>query len=193
VAIAALALWICTVAAGAYLLATAKRYGNSESAPAEPVEQVTVSASAASSGPDPALGKVPAPEKPARVRDPFAPPSLQRERSESLPLMRALVEFVHPALGMIGFGFWFGYLVSGDRLFLAISLGILLGAIAAGVSWFTVNTRAVKRAAAAEAAGEPGIEDPRFAPHTFSPRVLVVHGVGAALTLLIAALITARV
>ena len=191
-AIAALVLWICTVAAGAYLLATAKRYGNSESAPSEPVEQVSVSASATSPGPDPALGKVPAPEKPARVRDPFAPPSLQSERSESLPLMRALVEFVHPALGMIGFGFWFGYLVSRDRLFLAISLGILLGAIAAGVSWFTVNTRAVKRAAAAEAAGEPGIEDPRFAPHTFSPRVLAVHGVGAALTLLIAALITVR-
>jgi hypothetical protein len=193
VAIAALVLWICTVAAGAYLLATAKRYGNSESAPSEPAAQVSVSAGATSPGPDPALGKVPAPEKPARVRDPFAPPSLQRERSESLPLMRALVEFVHPTLGMIGFGFWFGYLVSRDRLFLAISLGILLGAIAAGVSWFTVNTRAVKRAAAAEAAGEPGIEDPRFAPHTFSPRVLVVHGVGAALTLLIAALITARV
>jgi len=94
---------------------------------------------------------------------------------------------------MIGFGFWFGYLVSRDRLFLAISLGVLLGAIAAGVSWFTVNTRAVKRAAAAEAAGQPGVEDPRFAPHAFSPRVLIVHGAGATLTLLIVALITARV
>jgi hypothetical protein len=187
VAIAALVVWICTVAAGTYLLATATRYGNSESAPSEPV---SVSATAASPARDPAMGKVPAPEKPARVRDPFAPPSLQRERSESLPLMRALVEFTHPALGMIGFGFWFGYLVSRDRLFLAISLGVLLGAIAAGVTWFTVNTRAVRRAAAAEAAGEPGVEDPRFAPHTFSHRVLIVHGAGAALTLLIAALIT---
>jgi hypothetical protein len=180
VAIAALVLWICTVAVGTYLLATATRYGNSEPAPSEPV-------------PVAAMGKVPAPEKPARVRDPFAPPSLQRERSESLPLMRALVEFAHPALGMIGFGFWFGYLVSRDRLFLAISLGVLLGTIAAGVTWFTVNTRAVKRAAAAEAAGQPGVEDPRFAPHTFSPRVLIVHAAGAALTLLIVALITVRV
>ena len=90
--------------------------------------------------------------------------------------MRALIEFVHPALGMIGLGFWFGYLVSRDRLFLAISLGILLGAIAAGLSWFTANTRAVKRAAAAEAAGEPGMEDPRFAPQAFSRRVLMLHG-----------------
>ena len=107
--------------------------------------------------------------------------------------MRALIEFSHPALGMIGFGFWFGYLVSSDRVFLAISLGVLLGTIAAGVTWFTVNTRAVKRAAAAEAVGEPAVEDPRFAPHTFSPRVLIVHGTGAALTLLIAALITIHV
>jgi hypothetical protein len=183
VAIAALVLWMCTVAVGTYLLATATRYGNAESAPSEPV---SVSATAASPAADPAPGE------PPRVRDPFAPPSLQRERTESLPLMRSLVEFAHPALAMIGLGFWFGYVVSRDRLFLAIGLGILLGAIGAGVSWFTVNTRAVRRAAAAEAAGEPGIEDPRFAPQSFSPRVLILHAVGAALTLLIAALITAR-
>jgi hypothetical protein len=107
--------------------------------------------------------------------------------------MRSLIEFTHPALAMIGLGFWFGYLVSRDRLFLAIGLGIMLGAIGAGVSWFTANRRGVKRAAAAEAAGEPGVEDPRFAPQTFSPRVLILHGAGAALTLLIAVLIVAGV
>jgi hypothetical protein len=183
VAIAALVLWMCTVAVGTYLLATASRYGVSEPAPAEPV---SVPAAATSTAADTA--SVP----PARAKDPFAPPSLQRERSESLPLLRSLVEFAHPALGMIGVGFWFGYVVSRDRLFLAIALGIMLGAIAAGLSWFTVNRRGVKRAAAAEAAGQPGIEDPRFAPQTFSPRVLMLHGAGAALTLLIAALITVR-
>ena len=185
-AIAALALWMCTVAVGAYLLATARRYGNAEAAPSEPV-------SVSAGQPAASAADAPAPATPARVKDPFAPPSLQRERSESLPLMRALVEFAHPALGMIGLGFWFGYVVSRDRLFLAISLGILLGAIGAGLSWFTVNSRAVKRVAAAEAAGRPGVEDPRFAPHTFSPRVLIAHGTGAALTLLIAVLITVRV
>jgi hypothetical protein len=186
VAIAALALWMCTVAVGAYLLATARRYGNTEAAPSEPV---SVSAGQPSASP----AGAPAPATPARVKDPFAPPSLQRERSESLPLMRALVEFAHPALGMTGFGFWFGYLVSRDRIFLAISLGVLLGTICAGLTWFTVNSRAVKRVAAAEAAGQPGLEDPRFAPHTYSPRVLILHGAGATLTLLIAVLITARV
>jgi hypothetical protein len=186
VAIAALVLWICTVGVGAYLLATARRYGNTEAAPSEPV---SVSAGQPSASP----AGAPVPATPARVKDPFAPPSLQRERSESLPLTRALVEFAHPALGMTGFGFWFGYLVSRDRIFLAISLGILLGTICAGLTWFTVNSRAVKRVATAEAAGRPGLEDPRFAPHTYSPRVLILHGAGAALTLLIAALITVRV
>jgi hypothetical protein len=178
VAIAALVLWLCTAGIGTYMLATATRFGaaaaEEEAAPAEPA-------------PVPA-----APETArAKVRDPFAPPSLQRERSESLPLMRSLIEFTHPALAMIGLGFWFGYVVSRDRTFLAIGLGIMLGAIAAGASWFTANHRAVKRTAAADAAGQPA-GDPRFAPQAFAPRVLILHGVGAALTLLIAALITAR-
>jgi hypothetical protein len=185
VAIAALVLWVCTAGVGTYMLATATRFGAGSAsgsgadepapAPAEPV-------------PVPAVPGTPAP---AKVRDPFAPPSLQRERSESLPLMRSLIEFTHPALAMIGLGFWFGYVVSRDRTFLAIGLGIMLGAIAAGLSWFTANHRAVKRASAAEAAGQPA-GDPRFAPQSFPPRVLILHGVGAALTLLIAALITAR-
>jgi hypothetical protein len=192
VAIAALVLWICTVAVGAYLLATARRYGNTEATRSEPVPVAAGQPSASPAG-APAPAPAPAPATPARVKDPFAPPSLQRERSESLPLLRALVEFAHPALGMTGFGFWFGYLVSHDRIFLAISLGILLGTVCAGLTWFTANSRAVKRVAAAEAAGQPGLEDPRFAPHTYSPRVLILHGTGAALTLLIAALITARV
>ena len=178
-AIAVLVLWICTAAVGTYLLATATRMAGPESVPSEAEAAVAASPAAA----------------PARraSRDPFAPPSLQRQRSEQLPLARSLAEFAHPALAMIGFGFWFGYVVSRDRLFLAIGLGILLGAIGAGLSWFTVNTRAVRRAAAAEAAGRPGVEDPRFAPQSFSRRVLTLHAVGAALTLLFAALIAARV
>ena len=181
-AIAALVLWLCTAGIGTYLLATATRFGaaataEEEPAPAEPAPVPAAPADSAAA--------------PAKVRDPFAPPSLQRERSESPPLLRSLVEFTHPALAMIGLGFWFGYVVSRDRTFLAIGLGIMLGAIAAGLSWFTANHRAVKRAAAADAAGQPA-GDPRFAPQSFSPRVLILHGVGAALTLLIAALITAR-
>jgi hypothetical protein len=90
---------------------------------------------------------------------------------------------------MIGIGFWLGYVVSHHRLFAVIGLGILLGAICAGVSLFTVNTRAARRAAAAE--GEP-VAAPGTAPLTASPLVLTLHGVGATVTLLLAVLITVR-
>jgi hypothetical protein len=84
--------------------------------------------------------------------------------------------------------------VSRDRLFAAIGLGILLGAVCAGLSWFTVNSRARRRAAsAASDGGESAPPAPSTAPLLSSPRLLVLHAVGAALTVLFVALITARV
>jgi hypothetical protein len=104
-----------------------------------------------------------------------------------LPGLKDLAEFAHPALAMIGLGCWLGYVVSRDRLFAVIGLGILLGAICAGVSLFTANTRAARRAADAEPATAPG-----GAPLTASPLVLTLHAAGAALTLLFAVLIAVR-
>jgi multisubunit Na+/H+ antiporter MnhC subunit len=101
--------------------------------------------------------------------------------------MKDLAEFTHPALAMIGIGFWLGYVVSRDRLFAVIGLGILLGAICAGVSLFTVNTRAARRAAADAAPAARGT-----APLTASPLVLTLHAIGATLTLLFAVLIAVR-
>ena len=66
-------------------------------------------------------------------------------------------------------------MITRDLVFAATGLGILLGAIAAGMSWFLVN----RRSAAS------GLR--------FTPRLLVLHGAGAGLTLLLVALITARV
>jgi hypothetical protein len=126
-----------------------------------------------------------------RDKDRFDPPSLQRAKSEPLPGLKALAEFGHPALAMIGLGIWLGYVVSRDRVFAAVGLGVLLGAICAGLSWFIVNTRAAKRAAAAKA-GSPGTATPGSAPLSASPRLLTVHAVGAALTLLFAILIAVR-
>jgi hypothetical protein len=121
VAVAALLLWLCTAAVGGYLLATAVRSGNTGPGPAEPVA-------------------LPA-EPPARAKDSFDPPSLRRAKAEPLPGLRELAEFAHPALAMIGVGFWLGYVVSRDRLFAAIGLGVLLGAICAGLSWFSGSRR----------------------------------------------------
>lgn len=179
-AVAALLIWLCTAAIGSYLLATAAHAsGNTEPEPAGPVP---VSAAAASQ--DAAAA---GPARPQRDRDLFDPPSLQRAKSESVPGLKALAEFAHPALAMIGFGFWLGYVVSRHQLFAVIGLGILLGAICAGLSWAAVNNRAHKRAAAAglDLATAP----PGTAPLSVSRRVLAVHAAGATLTLLFAVLI----
>lgn len=176
-AVAALLLWLATAAVGSYLLFTAVRSGPDEREPAEPATVL------AETAPAPA-------EKPARVKDPFAPPSLRRAQSAPMPGLRELAEFAHPALAVIGVGVWLGYVVSRDRVFAAIGLGVLLGAICAGVSWFAANTRAARRARAAGAAG-PGAAAGR-APLAASPRLLLLHAAGATLTLLFAVLIAVR-
>jgi len=172
-AVAALLLWLCTAAIGSYLLVTAVHAsGSPDPEPAAPV-------------PVPSAAPAP-PAKPVRSKDRFDPPSLQRAKSEPVPGLRALAEFTHPALAMIGLGIWLGYVVSRDRVYAEVGLGVLLGAICAGVSWFIANTRAAKRAAATETAA------PGPAPLAPSPRVLTVHAIGAALTLLFAVLIAVR-
>jgi hypothetical protein len=191
-AIAAFVLWICTVAVGTYLLATATRIGGAESASSEAVPASAGQPRTATGGQAAQPSPAAPPTKPAHDKDRFAPPSLQRERSDPLPGMKELAEFAHPTLAIIGLAFWFGYVISRDRLMLAIGLGILLGAICAGLSWFAVNTRAAKRAAANGAANDSGTEDLRTAPLSFTPRVLILHTVGAVLTLLFVALIAAR-
>jgi hypothetical protein len=195
VAVAALLLWLCTAAVGSYLLVTAAHAGNNpgndEPEPAEPVSvpaERPAAARADAAAPTAPPASAPSPVR--RTRDDrdrvFAPPSLQQARSEPLPGMKDLAEFAHPALAMIGIGFWLGYVVSRDRLFAVIGLGILLGAICAGVTLFTVNTRAARRAAAADAESRAPAGT---APLIASPLVLIVHAIGATLTLLFAVLI----
>ena len=195
-AVATLLLWLCTAAIGSYLLVTAVHAGNAEPDTeelAERGESVTVPADHPAAGEPPTAAGATARAKPKRSdRDLFAPPSLREARSEPMPGMRALAEFAHPALAMIGIGFWLGYVVSRDRLFAVIGLGILLGAICAGVSLFTANTRAAKRLAADPAAPTASTA-PGTAPLTASPVVLTLHGIGATLTLLFAILIAVHV
>jgi hypothetical protein len=186
VAVAALLLWLCTAAIGSYLLVTALHAGNDRQAAEESVPVPAEQPAAASTGPA-AAQQAPAPARPSRNdRDRFAPPSLRAARNEPPPSLKDLAEFAHPALAMIGIGFWLGYVVSRDRVFALIGLGILLGAICAGVSLFTVNTRAARRAAA-DADSAPAA--PGTAPLTASTLVLTLHAIGATLTLLFAVLI----
>lgn len=190
-AIAALVLWMLTVAAGVYLLATSTRREAAEAGAGTPALPAMAAASgpapsgaapsgAAASGPvasGAAAGRaaVPAADK----RDRFDPPSLRAAKSEPIPGLRALGEFTHPALAITGFAFWLLYTMTRDRIFGVIALGVLLGAIAAGTSWAFLNGRAEAKT------GGNAL--------SFSRRVLAFHVAGAALTLLLATLSTARV
>jgi hypothetical protein len=172
-------LWLCTAAIGTYLLVTAVHTsGSPDPETADPV-------------PVPSAAPPPAP-KPVRSKDRFDPPSLRRAKNEPVPGLRALAEFTHPALAMIGLGVWLGYVVSRDQRYAEAGLGVLLGAICAGVSWFIANTRAAKRAATLDTAtsdAAPATAPKGTAPLVASSRVLTLHAIGAALTLLFAVLI----
>lgn len=177
-AIAALLVWMCTAAVGGYQLATRARLEATAEPDPAPEQQP---APVPGSPPAPVPAEAAASPAPRRAKDRFDPPSLVRNKNEPLPGLRALAEFAHPALAITGFGFWAAYVLTRDRVFAAIGFGVLLGTICAGVSWFTASTRAARRG-----------ERDALAP-TLSPRLLVLHGAGAALTLLLTALIVARV
>lgn len=168
-AIAALLLWMCTAAAGGYLLASRARPAGAEDEPEPRPEPVLQAAEPAAAPP------------PRRAKDRFDPPSLARAKAEPIPGMRALAEFTHPALAITGLAFWLIYVMSRDRLFAAIGFGIVLGTIVAGLSWFTTNLRAAR-------AGKSDSLN-----RSLSARLLILHGAGATLTLLLVALIVARV
>jgi hypothetical protein len=201
-AIVALLTWTLTVAVGVYLLITSTRPGAGppDGGPAEGSVVVTPvgaaatasagpSASSVTAGPpDAALDGHPAsyrPGPPADAktinRNKFDPPSLARAKAESIPGGRALAEFLHPMLGITGFGLFLGYAMSRAWILGAIALGIGVGAVAAGLTWAFVNARAARR------------QPPDPHAMSFSPRLLAAHVAGAGITILLAALIVARV
>lgn len=155
-AIVALALYTLTIAVGVYLLATSTRL-KGELAEREP---------------EPAA--VPA----ANPKDRFDPLSLREAKSEPIPGLRALGEFTHPALALAGFACWLLYTMIHDQILGVIAVGIMLGAIAAGITWAVSNARAARRE--------------KDGALVFRGRVLLYHGTGAALTLLLAVLLTTK-
>jgi hypothetical protein len=161
VAIVVLALWTITVAVGVYLLISSSRRDSMYGDPVPEEEPAAVGAPA------------------KRRADLYDPPSLRVNKSEPIPGGRAAAEFLHPALAITGFAFWLLYALIHNRIFEIIGLGILLGAIIAGLVWAAVNGRAGKR----------GADDALI----FQPRVLILHIAGAALTLILAALTLAGV
>ena len=157
-------LWIVTVGAGLYLL-VAGRPGRpagspvaadaavTEPAEAEAMTPVTVPASR------PAQAGIPQAAAEALAAGARVPP-ITHTRIATQPGQHPLLEFMHPALGIIGLGCWIAYVATKFGTFAWVSFGILLATIAAGLTWYTVNRRHAARsrrtAEVLETSGAPG-------------------------------------
>jgi hypothetical protein len=142
----------------------------------------TAAAPAAQAAPAPATPGSPAPPASKRemrraARDRFDPPSLTASKNAPVvPELRSLLEFAHPASGLIGLGFWLGYTFVHYRVLGWIAFGLVTATVCLGLTWFTANARAARR----RPADEPG--------PSFSTRLVVLHGGAAAVTFTLAAL-----
>jgi hypothetical protein len=143
--IAAMLLWMITAGAGLYLL-VAGRPGRlagppaadgaavTEAAEAEAMTPVTVPASR------PAQAGIPQAAAEALAAGARVPP-ITHTRIATQPGQHPLLEFMHPALGIVGLGIWIAYVATKFGTFAWVSFGILLATIAAGLTWYTVNRR----------------------------------------------------
>jgi hypothetical protein len=198
-AIVVLVLWLFTAGAGFYLLTTSSlsRTRSAASAARGPqpapgpqpavVPQpaaVTQPATAPATATPPttaareAQAAAPSPRAARRAaRERWDPPSLVAARQAPiLPGARSLVEFAHPAGGIIGLAFWLGFTLIHNRALGWIAFGLIAVTACVGLGWFTANTRAARRAGS----GRP-------AP-SFAGRLVALHGSAAALTVTLAAL-----
>ena len=104
------------------------------------------------------------------ARGRFDTPSLVAARNAPIvPGVRSLLEFAHPACALAGLAFWLGFTMAHNRGLGWIAFGLLAVTACAGLTWFTANVRT-----------EP--------KPSFSPRLAVLHGGAAAVTVALAAL-----
>jgi hypothetical protein len=164
-AVVVLVLWLFTAGAGFYLLVSSS-LGRARPAATPSPQPASVARPAA----QPAGGR-----QAARQR--WDPPSLVAARQAPiLPSGRSLVEFAHPAAGIIGLGFWLGFTLVHNRGLGWIAFGLAAATACAGLGWFAANSRAARRAGGAGPAP------------SFAGRLVALHGSGAALTVALAAL-----
>ncbi len=90
-----------------------------------------------------------------------------------------LLEFTHPLLAVTGLTFWIFFVMTDDRLFARIALGVVVAAVLAGLSWVVISRQGARLRAARRAEdGEPGIPG-----HSFSAHLVMIHGLAATCTL----------
>jgi hypothetical protein len=169
-AIAALALWLLTASAGVSLLRSGRAVRGAAADPAQPAD-----AAAGRAQTDGATGGPAQPEgAPVRyaavpLTKDGKPPPVPRAKVAAPPGEHPLLQFCHPALALIGFGFWLGFVLVHYRPLAWISFGVLLATVGAGLSWLAANALAARRR--------------QGATRAFPPRLIVLHGLAAAATL----------
>jgi hypothetical protein len=173
-AVVVLVLWLFTAGAGFSVLITSNLKGDHAVSTAQ-----RVPAEARTTAPVPVAPVAPVPVAPvAPVKDRFAPASLVAARNAPVvPGARALLEFGHPAFGIIGLAFWLGFSLVHYRVLGWIGFGLAAATASAGLAWFAVNVRAAR---------EPA--DPAHPAPSFRGRLVALHGTGATLTVVLAAL-----
>ena len=97
------------------------------------------------------------------------PPPVPHAKVTAPPGEHPLLQFCHPALALIGFGFWLAFVLIHYRPLAWVSFGVLVVTLGAGLSWLTGNMLAARR--------HPG------ATPAFPPRLIGLHGLAAAATL----------
>jgi hypothetical protein len=197
-AIAALILWMLTASVGLSLLRSGRAAKGAAADAAQPADAVgdPVEPADAAAGPAPvdaaaagaaqttagaaqaagdAAQRAGAPARFAAIplTEDGRPPPVPHAKVTAPPGEHPLLQFCHPALALIGFGFWLAFVLVHYRPLAWISFGILVVTIGAGLTWLTGNTLAARR---------------RGAARPFPPRLIALHGLAAAATLALAVL-----
>ena len=186
-AIAALILWVLTASAGVSLLSSGRAAKSATAGPVEPADAAGGPAGAAggsghpadaAAGPAQADAAAAGAAQPAGAPARFAaipltedgrPPPVPHAKVTAPPGEHPLLQFCHPALALIGFGFWLAFVLVHYRPLAWVSFGVLVVTVGAGLSWLTGNALAARRQHGAAPA--------------LPSRLIVLHGLAAAATL----------
>ena len=183
-AIAALVIWLCTAAAGMTLLvrgSRARRDAAAAAARGAPARPVPAPAAAPASVPVPVPGAGRGPDGEM--------PDIPRVKVHATPGEHPLLEFCHPALGLVGLGLWFIYVGTGHRPLAWVAFGVLVVTIGAGLSWLIRTARSARSARAAQAGqaagaaqGEPAGAAAGAPRGRLPARLVLLHGLLATAT-----------